>query len=148
MKYSKTHTVCCAILCIIFIGIFVHWLSKNAGVELFSQNQFNNNIKLNEISDYVNGSEDMRTQLQEIHQKLTKYKQNSEYGTHSINVKATEGDKFDVSISCDNEILQTYPVGKPGPPGPVGMTGGPGPVGSVGQTGPVGMPGLSLGLTY
>ena len=148
MKYSKNHIFYCAVLCILLVGIFIHCLLKNTDIELFSSlNQFENNLTLNNILNYTNGSEDMRSQLNEIYQKLTEYKHNSEITTYPIKVTANKGDSFNVFTSCDNEILVTYPVGKPGPTGSVGSVGPVGPVGPMGTTGPTGSVGQMITLS-
>ena len=156
MKYSKTQFICCAILCIIFIGIFFHWFANQSYLEPFfnsyeaSWQAYKNESISTNIQSYVNDSQDTRGELSKLHTKLLTYKVNSELGTHSIDIQSKPDDKYNVSLSCDG-IMVTYPTGPTGELGPIGQAGpiGPtGPTGQIGPTGPIGPSGYATNSNY
>ena len=137
MKYSKTQFICCAILCIIFIGIFFHWFTNQSYLEPLSYSAYQNELKSSAIVSSKAETQDTRGELSKLHTKLLTYKVNSELGTHSIDIQSKPDDKYNVSLSCDG-IMVTYPTGPTGELGPIGQAGPIGPTGQIGPTGPIG----------
>ena len=118
-------------------------LYVKSGVEPFDQAEYNNQLTLQSITQYLSSTQSDQEKLNTIRKKLKYYRGLLENPDKYLSLKTAHHDEddFTATISCDigsQEVTILYPTGgkgEKGLQGPSGETGIQGPTGKTGQDG-------------